>query len=315
MLAASHVVPSARVAISMVHVPSGRVLFGEAFPVDLGHLPESHDNVVREITRQIVSEIEHSSLAALSRTGVATAYSLYLLGRERLEPFDLRRIRAARKAFSKALRLVPDFYPALHMYARTLNLEWFVLGREERGQLHEARTIAERLIGEHPLAPEGFWEMGLSEIYLGEVEAAVDHFEAAQSRAPHYADILIDLADSLVHLGEHHRARPHARHALSLNPLAPDDYLWKAAGCEFMLGEYQSAIDLLAGLRYQDPAFRLLAACHALLGNESAANSYRVRFMKDYPDFKVEDWGRVRPFRRAEDTERFVEGLRRAGFA
>jgi hypothetical protein len=61
------------------------------------------------------------------------------------------------------------------------------------------------------------------------------------------------------------------------------------------------------------PAIRLLAATHALMGNERAARAFGRRVRETYPGFTGEGIGRLVPDRNRATVARFVEGLRLAG--
>lgn len=58
---------------------------------------------------------------------------------------------------------------------------------------------------------------------------------------------------------------------------------------------------------------RILAASYAVLGREEEARDQAAKVLTAHPDFSVVNWGCVQPDRYPEDTEHFVEGLKKAG--
>ncbi|MGO8654724.1 adenylate cyclase, partial [Rhizobium ruizarguesonis] len=62
------------------------------------------------------------------------------------------------------------------------------------------------------------------------------------------------------------------------------------------------------------PADRLSAACWAMLGDMKNARLYMRKVREIYPDFDVDKWLSVVPFKEQWQKEQYREALRRAGF-
>ncbi len=102
--------------------------------------------------------------------------------------------------------------------------------------------------------------------------------------------------------------------AIELNPLGPDRYWWVAGGANFHLQRYREAIESMSRMRDNSPAYRLMAASWALLGESEKAAEY-VRRAKDiHPDFNVESWLAILPIRDRTFAQHYEHGLREAGF-
>ena len=89
------------------------------------------------------------------------------------------------------------------------------------------------------------------------------------------------------------------------------------ADARFSLGEYELAVGAIEQRLKRNPesatASALLASCYGWLGRSEDARGAWVETLRINPDFSVERRRRVQPFRKPEDFERRVEGLRRAG--
>lgn len=303
-----------RLAFSMIATDSQKVILADETLFRPSTLPDLYDDLVRTVTGKITHEIEQSNLEQFRTAGAATAYTYYLLGREKLQAHDLKSIRAARNALRHALELAPDFYPAQHLFASTLNQEWFLLGRQDRTLLIEARKRALQLAAVDSHAPEGHWELGISSLYLGNIDAAINHFEAARSRAPNHADILADGADALAHNSWHKKAKKQIDKALLLNPLPPERYYWISAASDFMLENYDDALTSISRSTPRHHINRLKAACHAMAGEPEKAAECRDLYMSEYPDFRLKEWSDVIPLTNPHDTKHFLDALHLAGF-
>jgi hypothetical protein len=58
---------------------------------------------------------------------------------------------------------------------------------------------------------------------------------------------------------------------------------------------------------------RILAASYGQLGRIEEARMYARKTLEAHPDFSLDQWKKMMPDKYAEDSEHFVEGLRKAG--
>lgn len=310
-LVRTEIMGGSRLAFSLQHLETHQILFADTVCLDSAETAASE--MGQALAASVAQQIASAETYEYRATGAASAYMHYLLGCERLR-YDLPAIRKARKHFVRALELFPYFAPAKAMLARTLNMEWLVLARPESDLLHQAMDIAKEAATIDPLAPSGHWEVGHSLLYLQRIDESFDHIERARNRAPHLADLLADEADVLVHLGNGDEAQKRIGLALKLNPLAPDEYFWVQGSAEFISGDYRGALRSLGRMVDSSPVARLMAASAAMIGELDLAREYREVWLERYPNFRVADWVKIVPVKKAEVVERMTEAMRRAGF-
>ncbi len=303
-----------RLGLSLLRNATGEILIGDDVLLSEHDLAVHHAGLAATIVKKIASSIEKTELATFRRTGSASAYVQYLLGTESLRIVELKDLRRARRAFKRALTLEPEFTPALSMVARTLTLEWLVLGRQERDLLVEARALALRAVEIDPFDASGHRELGHAALYMQDLDECLDHLRSARSRSLHHADTLMDEADAMVHNSSAQLAGSLVDLALSLNPLPPDEYYWTSATVRFLRGEYRSALDTILKMKRIDPAGRFTAAGAAMAGDFELARQQREKIMARQPDFRIKDWSRLMPLKGKEDRERYIEAMRLAGF-
>lgn len=159
-----------------------------------------------------------------------------------MSKLTLPHIRRARKAFKQSLSHKTDFSPSFTGLARTFTSEWLVTAQGNDELLHLAEQHALRAIERDPGSAAGHRELGVTKLYLGDVDASVAALHLAEELSPHFADVIYSHADTLVHASRPGDALAKIRKAISLNPIAPDAYLWCAAGASFFLEQYEEAI-------------------------------------------------------------------------
>ncbi|MBI4922734.1 MAG: tetratricopeptide repeat protein [Devosia nanyangense] len=303
-----------RFGFSLARALTGEILMGDQLRFSLGDLPVRHADITRLVARLVAGEIERTEQNTSRLTRSPTAYTYFLMGQERLRMVDLPDLRAARSAFRHALELEPDFAPAMSMTARTLSMEWIVLNRGDNELLVQARKMASRAVEHDPLDPGGYRELGNAALYSHDLDAALEHLKEARARAPHHADVLLDHADALAHNSRFHEAKRTIDEAMSLNPLAPDEYRWVAATIQFFLKDFRGALKLSLGMANPEPLGRVIAASAHLIGDKETASFWRGRVLDRHPGFRVSDWAGIVPMRSATDRQFYEDAMRSAGF-
>ena len=291
-----------------------RIWMGE-FELRTGEFQDLHHLLSSRLADEVCGRIGSEELRQFRRTGAASAYTHYLLATRREGRNDLASLLLAQKSLTRSIQLAPDFVPALSQMARTKTLEWLERGTEDRELLREATSLAHRAYRYEPTDSASLREIGHAALYQHDPGAALEHYEAALILAPNHADLLADQADVLTHLSRHADAEARISRALSLNPLAPDDYYWIGGAVCFFMEDYKRALERLSAMRSPGLALRLMAACAAMSGDMGTAASYRERALARDPSFTVSKWRSLYPEPDKTDTAHYLRALKLAGFA
>ena len=168
----------------------------------------------------------------------------------------------------------PDFVPAISGLARTYQREWLLLARGDSELLAEAERLARLALEIDPDDARGYRELGVCTLYAGRFDESLEALRQAEMRNPQYADLLVGLcgrAAARLRASRRLRRSPSDRAQSAL----PGPYWWTAGGANFHLQRYAEAIECMSRMRDQSPAYRLLAASWAMLGDR--ATGVRLR--------------------------------------
>ncbi|KQT53114.1 hypothetical protein ASG43_19215 [Aureimonas sp. Leaf454] len=303
-----------RLSVRLLRVGDRVTLWAEEFDIAAGAPADHHRELSRSLVLALADRVEQAEFQRFETTREPSAYHQYLSGRRHLHRLDLPAVRRARHAFSRAADLAPDFVPALNGLARTLVLEWLLLARTEQDLLRQARRIAARAVDLDPFSGEALRELASASLFLGGLDEALAGLANAERLAPHHADILAEHADALTHSSELLPALRRIEKAIELNPLPPDDYLWKAGGTLFLLENYDEALAYLGRMKQGEPAYRLTAACLARAGRREEAAFYVEKALEDQPNFQISEWIATIPLRSPDHLAHYAEALNEAGF-
>ena len=101
---------------------------------------------------------------------------------------------------------------------------------------------------------------------------------------------------------------------MRLNPYYPEWYLTSLADGYFVAHHYEEMIATLEKVSQPWSAFhRRLVAGYAHLGRMEEARAALAEFRELEPQASIELLAKALPFKRKENLERFLDGLRKAG--
>ncbi|QKK24060.1 hypothetical protein [Rhizobium hidalgonense] len=296
----------------LIFFDQNQIVWAERFSLDRMDLARDRRVVARQIALSVSSEIERHE--ALREDLNPVAYHRYLVGRRHLARLTLPNLRRVRKEMKAALSVSPDFAPAMSSMARTYSKEWLLTARGDIDLLQLAETFAKQATGMRADFADGYRELGVAKLLQGAFDESAEAMEVAESLAPHYADVIADYADTLVHCSLPAMALRKIERAIELNPLGPDTYFWTAAGANYALGEFEASLDYIGQMADPHLADRLSAASWAMLGHPDKARIFVRRFREGNPDFDVDKWLSAVPSKEQWHKDLYREGLKKAGF-
>ncbi|MBY5412198.1 hypothetical protein HFO98_27865 [Rhizobium leguminosarum] len=296
----------------LIFFDQNQIVWAERFSLDQMDLVKDRRTVARRIALSVSSEIERHETLREDLNPIA--YHRYLVGRRHLTRLTLPNLRRARKEMKAALSVSPDFAPALSSMARTYSKEWLLTARGDADLLQSAETLAKQATETRPDFADGYREFGVAKLLQGAFDESAEAMEVAESLAPHYADVIADYADTLVHCSLPAMALRKIERAIELNPLAPDTYFWTAAGANYALGAFEESLDYIGQMADPSLADRLSAASWAMLGRQDKARVFVRRFREGNPAFDVDKWLSAVPSKEQWHKDLYREGLKKAGF-
>ncbi|OWV83168.1 peptide antibiotic resistance protein [Rhizobium sp. R693] len=298
----------------LVYFPTDEIIWATRFPMTAATLPTQRRLIALNLSSSVVDELARREQARLSLEANPQAYHSYLVGASLMGKLTLPHIRRARAAFKEALKYNHDFSPAFTGLARTYTSEWLVTAQGNGELLGLAEQNALKAIERDEVFAGGYRELGVTRLYLGDVDESVAALSHAEDLSPHFADVIYSHADTLVHASRPKEALAKIQKAMSLNPISPDSYLWCAAGASYFLEQYGDAMAYVEAMKDKAPAYRIAAASCAMIGDRRRAQFYRQRAEALNPVFDLEKWLSVVPMKEQWHKDLYREGLLKAGF-
>lgn len=298
----------------LIHFANDEVIWADRFSLAPEGLLIGRQEIAVHIARATAREIEHNRMAREHFISDPQAYRLFLLGQRNLKQLQLPSVRRARKLFRQAISVKADYAPALSGIARTFFLEWLLTARGDDELLVMAEQFARQSLATDERLASGYRELGVIQLYQHEFDESIETLDQAERLSPHYADVIASYADALTQASQPADGLKKIQRSISLNPLCPDEYLWTAAGACYSTEQYEQALRYMEQMKDRTPTDRLSAACWAMLGDMKKARSFVRKTLEAQPDFVLDKWMAIVPFRDDWQKEHYREGLLKAGF-
>lgn len=306
-----------RINVQLIEAASGVRIWAENYDGKAGDVFELQDRIVDSVADALESRMRSQRR---DQPANLAAYEAFLQGRNRFFKYASKEEnRKAREFYFKALELDENFALAYAMLGWTYAFEamngW---SQDREASLGRALKLAEKARGIDDSIPVVYFVTGLVHRERGEYERALGDAKKAIELEPSYANAHILLATLHYYTGDPELGLQLVRKAMKLNPHYPYNYPFHLGQALYILGRYPEAIEAFNnGLETNPGSERMhlwLAAAYAQSGNlDNAAWEVQQVLVLD-PEFSLERIRKSFPFKREQDMEHFLEGLRKAGF-
>lgn len=312
-----------RVSIELIEVDTAKVLWSERYD---GKLSNSL-NIQSEITAKIVSQIDarlrmnEVKQVLTWNTSNPRAYDCLLQAISNMHEMTRDSFSVARNLFEQAEQLDPNFAAIYSWWALR---EIFYIGQGWDQDLSEGKTpkeLAEKAIRRDPEDAIALAICGHAKSFLeGDFDEARRLFERSLLENPNSAFTWMLSSATYSYIGDSAEALRRLDYSTRLCPVEPlYEFMYDSARClaHSFAKEYKEAAMWGRRLVRESPNFSngykqlLVALGH--LGENLEAKEYTRRLLELEPEFTIEDFRELRPFKHEKDREEFIKGLIKAG--
>jgi adenylate cyclase len=311
-----------RINIQLVDAATSRHLWAERYERGIDQFFALQDDVITQVVSAVSVTLTDKESAQVERppTTNLQAYDFYLRAEQAGYIGGTFELIDTMNLYQKAIDLDPEFTEAHAGLARVAVEAW----RNDIGEISGARAralayeSASKALEIDPANGKAYSVLAVLQLADGHHDAAIKSARKAVELTPGRAAAHLDLGLVLAYAGESKQGIKAIETALLLNPKPTPDTELYAGIVLFIDGQYQRAAEALArGERERygtEPGWLFLAAAQALLGNTEEAATAISSLLDRYPNSSVEYIStRDTYFRRPQDLEKLLAGLREAG--
>src|SRR5437867_4673887 len=308
-----------RITAQLVDARSGYHIWAERYDREVRDIFTLQDEVTKQIVRALAVKVTEAEKARIGRvpTGVLEAYDLVLRGTEERKRATREGNVEARRLFTQARELDPQYAAAYAGVGWTLLQSWQFLWSADRESVQKARELAERAIALDNTLADAYRLLGQTYLWQKDHERAIVQAERSVALAPNDADGYETLAEILSWPGRADESIRLIRYAMRLNPRYLFFYLWTLGHAYFLTAQPQQALETFGKLVQQNPNFVPGQAYRAILlielGRAQEARDAWNAASRISPGASMSDLRERLPYRRPADLDRILSAVHRAG--
>ena len=307
-----------RITVQLIDAETDHHLWAERYDRDLEDIFAIQDEVTSSIVAVLPGRVEAAARDRVTRktTDNMAAYECVLNGKVLHHRSRREDNTAALRLLERAIELDPGYGHAHAWKACVLGQAWGYGWCEDRlatetaivEELQVALSLDENDSDVHRI-------LAAVAVTQHELEKANYHQERALRLNPNDDLIVVQQGEILTWLGRAEDGIEWIRKAMRLNPYHPARFWGHLGRAHFVARRYREAIEAFRHIAAPDASTHaFLAACHAQLGDGSAAQDLARRVLAETPSFSIERYlDTVMHYQRPADREHHRESLLKAG--
>ena len=305
-----------RVTAQLIDGSSGGHVWAERYDRDLADIFAVQDDVTTQIVRALEVQLTDVERGPSSRGNpeVLEAYDCVLRAREQYRLFTREGNAAARELYERAMMLAPNYAEGYAGAAETHVQDWFSGTSDRLDDAYALAQTAKRLNPSLPLVYEALSTVHQFSRQHDEALAAARRWVEVE---PGDAEAHANLAGVLIFAGEPEQVEGLIVKAMRLNPFYPFYYPLYVGLAQFAMHHFADAVQSIKRSVSRNPhalpPYFFLMAAYGQLGEDALAHAALVEARRINPGLSMAQIRKIAVYRRAEDTDSLLNGLRKAG--
>jgi TolB-like protein/Flp pilus assembly protein TadD len=311
-----------RVTAQLVDATTGNHIWAERYDRELDDIFALQDEITERIITSVAPGIISAEMQRAHRKDIASldAWERIMRAHWHLARFTMEDNAEARRLLTEAAQIEPDSALALGDLAmiHVFDGQWgWGISRDQ--SLAAAAEAARRAVTIDEGNAWAHIALGFVELFAGRHSESVRRLERASEISPNDPHAHGHLGFALSFSGESEAAIAQLEEAMRLSPRDPFLAFWYTARAlaAFSAEKYDDAVEWGEKTIEENPrhpgAYRLLAASYAQLGHIEEAKVALEEMLLQMPGMTVAATRKQVPWKRADDAQRYLDGLRKAG--
>ncbi len=311
-----------RITVQLIDAIKGHHIWSELYDRELKDIFVLQD----EITMKIIKAMEihltrgESIQFHTKRTNNLQAYLKYLEAVGYLRQFSREDNILAKQKAEDVISLDPNYADGYHILGWTHVLDiWLGLSTSPKHSLKKATELAKKGIEMDQSNADTHRLLAVAYAMMRLYEAAIAEGKKALELDPNSAGAHFHLGQVLHWAGRHQEAIPLLEKAVRLNPYPPSYYLHTLAPAYRFSGRLEEAIKCSQKAVKRSPndpnAWLGLAANYSQAGQLEEARAAAKEVLRIQPDFSLERFAKILPWKNRADVDLAISLLRKAGLS
>lgn len=304
-----------RITAQLIETTTGSHIWAERYDRPREEIFDLQDMLVRTIVATLVGRLQAAGVDSAKRKapGSLAAYECVL--RADALPFDdPEAMQEARRLYEEAIALDPGYARAYALLSNLERMQWNSGWQGEQEQFERAKVFAAKAIAldDNDIACQlcAAWIC----LYDGAFIQAEAHIDKAVALNPNSPVVSAAGGAIMAFLGYPERAIRMHNEARVIDPNYGSSWYWTSLGLCHLVARQHSEACAAFGRSAKQPAYghSYAAASYGYLGDAAKAQFHLAEAARLLPGWTPEKFAVREPFRRPEDRDYVLEGLKAA---
>ena len=312
-----------RINAQLIDAFTGRHIWAERYNRDLTDLFALQDEITLKILRAIQVKLTEGEQAFRGekyfkgKQGL-DCYLKLLEGSSFIWGHNIKDTIVARRIAEEAMAMCPEV-PLAYTFMGTVHQLEYWLGIEKSPQesIDKGTELAQKALAMDDSLPAAHWLLSNFYTLKREHEKAIAEAERAVALDPGGAFVHLAYGMSLNYGGRSEEAIPVLQKAIRLNPLGETGYFLHLGHAYRVTGRFDEAVSAYKKSIQRSPdslfAHLGLAATYSMMGRDKEARAEAAEVLRLNPKFSVDSYAKRITFKDQSATDKFIDGLRKAG--
>jgi adenylate cyclase len=312
-----------RINAQLIDALTGRHIWAERYNRDLTDLFALQDEITMKILTAIRVKLTEGEQVGRpeeyfkGKQGL-DCYLKWLQGRNYLYGANIKDTRVARRIGEEVIEMCPE-NPMINILMSAVNyLEyWFGLGKSPHESIEKGIELAQKAVATDDSLAAAHGTLSAFYTLKREHEKAIAEGERAVALDPGGSFSHLRYGMSLNYGGRPEEAIPVLQKAIRLNPLGETGNFLNLGHAYRVTGRLEEAVTEYKKSLQRSPdnifAHLSLAATYSMLGREQEARAEAAEVLRLNPKFSVDSYAKRLTFKDQSVTDKFIDGLRKAG--
>ena len=311
-----------RITAQLIDAPSNYHVWAERYDRDLEDIFAVQDEITQSIVTSVAPEFLSAEMQRAQRKDVRSlaGWDCVMRATSLHSQYTKQDIAEAQRLLRKAIEVDPISAEGFCLFAFTHLMQVQFGWSESADQsIQEAAKAAQSAVAIDDRDALAHTALGLVDLISRRYDDAIRRLETAIDLNPSLANAYGALGQALALAGEYDRAVTQINKAIRLSPRDPFMVYWfgHLGLAAFAEERYDEACEWGVKSIQENPQFpgghRILAASYGQLGRMQEAQTALKELLVLMPGMTIDDVRKQVPFKKSGDTERYLDGLRKAG--
>ena len=312
-----------RITAQLIDALTGRHIWAERYDRDLTDLFALQD----EITLKILTALR----VRLTEGEQASTYEKYYKGKQGLDCYlkmlevfkylhgrNVEDLRVGRRIAEEMVQMCPENPMAYLILGHVHQLEyWLGTGKSPRESIEKGLELTQKALAMDDSLWFGYGLLSMFYTLKREYEKSIAEGERTVALDPGGASANLMYGMSLNYGGRSEEAIPVLQKAIQLNPLGETEFFLHLGHAYRATGRFEEAVSAYKKSLQRSPnnflAHLGLAATYSMMDRDQEARAEAAEVLRLNPKFSVDSYAKRLTFKDQSVTDKFIDGLRKAG--